>query len=235
MKKHYRYVLRVLAVCLVPILLYLGYESARRFVAAVYVHQARAEFNLWEQGKAKSTYQRWLAIKQDYATARQWEPDNPDLKFDLARVLAYRTDDDPVTSQQWIQRLQQALSLNIEGLSQRPTWPYAWGHFVAVKSALEQFDADFNQGLQNLWQYGPAEPSLLLLSTRIGLARWRYLPRETQTTVLHSVRNSLVMQPEQTLQAAQSANQLQWVCTTVEQTEKSQKICVDRLSLQNAG
>lgn len=224
----------MLAICLVPMLLYFSYGSVRRFVAAVYIHQARVELNLWEQGKQKGTYQRWLAVRQDYATARAWEPDNPDLKFDLARVLAYRTNDDPVTNDLWVQRLQQALSLNIEGLAQRPTWPYAWGHFTALKAAFKQFDADFNQGLQNLWQYGPAEPSLLLLSTRIGLAHWQHLTQATQTAVLNSIRNGLIMRPKQTLQIAQSLNQLHLVCDTVEQTQRSQKLCTNKLKKHHA-
>lgn len=159
--------LGLLAAC-VPALLF-GVSGT--VVSAASYHNARAfdQFDLDASGKSPPT--RDVAVDM----LRRFEPwlrHDPRFVEEAARAEYRQQTGHDADAVQHVAH-SRVLARYRNAMTARPTWPFAWTAFAAVKVAHGEIDSEFLHALLRGQELGPWEPAVQRMTAELSLLLWR--------------------------------------------------------------
>ena len=182
---------KILALLLIPVLLYLIFVAGKWGLADVYSRPAINQLTAWQRGDRKLSDQDWERYAAELQKALRLDPDNPDIlewlgvavegpfiRFAPNYPFAYN-------------QRHAAADYYRKSIRLRPTWPYTWAYLALVKYRLDEIDSEFYNALHMAVHYGPGQAGIQSDVSELGMLLWSHLPVSEQTFVLGVMRNGL--------------------------------------------
>lgn len=183
---------KLIALLLIPVLLYLAYIAGSRSLADIYARPVMTRLSHWEQGKVQLGEADWASAQEKLARALKLDPTNPELLLWMGLAIEgpYRSwFSDPEEGE--VAR-QQAAAYYRQSIQLQPTWPYAWADLATVKYRAGEVDEELFEAMQTAIQLGPYETGVLSRLRQIIIVAWTDFPDAYRETQLAVARNSLV-------------------------------------------
>jgi hypothetical protein len=182
---------KLLALILIPCLLYLTYVAGSRGLADIYARPVMIKLGKWEQGKLGLSQPEWLEAQSKLKKALTLDSKNPLLHLWMGLSIegpyrSYFTD--PVEGN--IAR-ETAADHYRKSNQLQPTWPYAWTDLAMVKYRSGEIDEEMFQAVQMAMELGPWETPNLSRLIRMAIVVWPDVPDEYKSSFLTVVFHSL--------------------------------------------
>ena len=220
---------RLVALLLIPLLLYLVWVAGSWGLADVYARPAINEIKRWQENKKNLELKDWDRLRIELEKALQLDPDNPDTNHFMALALEGGYVDYPprAASAQASRRI--ALDYYRKAGRLRPAWPYTWVDLALVKYRLGEMDTEFYKAWHRSVELGPWEPGVQKVAAGIGLHGWNVLTKEDHAFTLEVIRkganHSDTGHARAMLDQVRSYGLLDLVCLIMEQDKPVQDYC----------
>lgn len=203
---------RMIALVVIPALLYMIYIAGSWGLADVYFRAAVKELSHWQSGKITLEDKDWDRLRVDLSKAVELDPNNPEFHEKLAFAIEGRFLN--VESKEPKAQVYRELALQHyrKSVHLRPVWAYAWANVASIKYRLGQIDEEFFEALHNVVKLGPWEPGLQRLVIEIGINEIGAFPQEEVLFVLEVVSRALEKQPYKTLDLIKKKGFLDLIC-----------------------
>lgn len=178
-------IIRVVAIAMVPLVLWAGWTALSWGIAGRYdVDARRLAYNIEVTDEDyAANVQRSVEFGRK---AVQWHPTHPEYLYLLARQLLIRGQveaqpSDYVEARQMIDR----------SLAERPEWPPTWALLVRLKATAGEIDSELSDAMIAAATYGPWEQDVLVALAQVGTANFARLSDAAQDEVLGAIRRGL--------------------------------------------
>ena len=201
---------RLLALCAIPLLIWLIYTAARWGVADLYYQPAVITLKKPHAATPPATERQ--SAEANLNKALKLDPHNPSIHEYLAAVMAMPAG----AAAESEAALQQAMRHYRRSIALRPAWPYAWLGLAAAKYSAGQLDGEYYAALRQAARLGPSEQVVQRYIIELGLGAWANVPEEnrlfTLGVIARAVRHSDRGHVRQALQIIQARGLLEAVC-----------------------
>ena len=171
--------------CLMLLAAYIGFQAFLLMMADIKAYQAKRMIIRWETNNQISSQKDLDYAYHAIQSARWYAKDYPD--FIAYEALIYKwhasTPEYLESNEQRHQLLKKALTLYVEEIKQRPTWPYAWSSYANTKMLLNEIDDEFTFAMNKAFYYGSWESQIQLEIINTGLDAWPKLQHETKRLI----------------------------------------------------
>ena len=165
------------------------WDSGQRFLADMTNQQARHFIDRWRGGKLTLANERLDELQTELSRALAYDPENPALQEDLARLLVWRTERSSFLDPAVRKNRQQARQLFVQAARQRPTSERAWASVAALHFVLGEIDSEFSSAMTLALRRGPWNSEIQMVTIRIGLASWQVLSPDVQRRLRIAIHN----------------------------------------------
>ncbi len=165
-----------------------AYFTAMRFAADLSAQDARYRFERWEAGKAKPQAGEVGAAIAALGAALAYEPGNPNLHSDLARIEYWRVREGSLVDAESRRGREAALESFRQAARRRSTSGHTWVNIALTRYMLGQVDSEFVLALEQTLRWAPWQPHLQLNAIQLGLATWQILDEPRQRLVAQAVQ-----------------------------------------------
>jgi hypothetical protein len=178
---------RLVAVLFCLFLVYCSWLVVRQGLADGIADEALTEITSWNEATLEAVQvHSTLALM---LRASELDPGHPTYLHRLGRLSHILMGLELAQRDDWAGH---AKDYYRQSLAVRPAWPLSWANLALVKSDLLEFDAEMDIALANATSFGPWEPGVLLIVTRIATTHSQYLSTEIRSTVAANVARGLL-------------------------------------------
>ena len=182
---------KILAIILIPVLLFLIYVAGKWGLADVYSRPAINQLTEWRQGRLQLEDKDWDRYTRDLKKALQLDPDNPEILEWLGMAVEGRYVRFAPNYPFAYDQRHAAADYYRKSIRLRPTWPYTWEDLALVKYRLDEIDAEFYKAMHMAVHYGPGQAGVQSAVSELGILLWQHLPANEQSFVLGVMKNGL--------------------------------------------
>lgn len=165
------------------------YFTATRFLAELSAQDARYRFERWQAGKAKPQDGEVAAAIAGLRAALAYEPGNPNLHSDLARVHYWSARSGSLVDAGSRAERESALESFHQAARLRPTSGHTWANIALTRYMLGHVSVEFALALDQTLRWAPWQPQLQLSAIQLGLATWQILDEPRQGLVAEAIRH----------------------------------------------
>ncbi len=224
---------RLIALLLIPVLLYITYVAGSWGLADVYARPVINEIRKWQKGEKQFVEKDWTRVRTDLEKALALDPNNPDTNHFMAIALEGQYADLPPKTVDAEPARRAALDYYRKAVRLRPVWPYTWIDLALVKYRLGELDKEFYDAWHRSVELGPFEPGVQQVAAGIGLHGWNGFTKEdrifTLDVIKQGVRHANKGHARSMLEQTKAYGYLELICLIVEDDEFVQKYCQRQL------
>lgn len=188
----------LVALALVILCLWAVNRAARMGWASFQSIEARALLDRAMESKAPMRSLEWNRAREGFASAIQWDPDNPVYHQAMADLYMQRLMRLPGARSNMKPYYEIALRHYFKAAALRPTWPYSHMGILTAKQHIGQIDADFKVAIAMATRYGPSEPAVQEQIISAGYQSWQALGETEHALILGNLRRAQQARPKQT-------------------------------------
>ena len=171
--------------------------AAKTGQAGIYQFQANSYVELWQHQRLKNpdfqvSNEQYQSTLDKSRQALNLVPYNTDYWTTIADMQLWylsNTANIPITQQTIIKS--DIFAAYRTALKQRPTWPYSYSNFAAIKARFGEVDSEFIHALHKANQLGANETEVIHITIELGLILWSQLDKSTQKLVANAVERSI--------------------------------------------
>ena len=182
---------RLIALLLIPCLLYLAWMAGSRGLADVYSRPVINEIRDWQEGKRTLALKDWGRLQADLGKALALDPNNPDTNHFMAIALEGQYAELPPEAVKAGSARRAALDFYRKAVRLRPVWPYTWIDLALVKYRLGELDEEFYTAWHRGVELGPWEPGVQRVAAEIGLHGWIDLTKDDRAFTLEVIKKGV--------------------------------------------
>lgn len=218
---------RLLALPLIALLLYLSYLAAGIGIADLYAYSPRQQVEHWQHSNTAPQSEAITTALNSIDQAIDWAPDNGEYRDLKGILLYYRALELTVAGDQrsFTELTSASLASYRIAARLRPRWPYSWANIALMKAALNQFDEEFAQAVDNATRFGPWENAVNISITEAGFVGWHQLSETTRQQVLENTLRGLKRNNNQIKQRLKALNKLTLACIHIPSGPARKKLC----------
>ena len=225
---------RLIALLLIPVLLFLTYVAGSWGLADVYARPTINEIRSWQKGKKQLEEKDWARVQTELEKALALDPNNPDTNHFMAIALEGQYADLPPKTVDAEPARRAALDYYRKAVQLRPVWPYTWIDLALVKYRLGERDKEFYDAWHRGVELGPFEPGVQQVAAGIGLHGWNSFTKEDRTFTLdvikRGVRHANKGHAKTMLEQSETYGYLELICLIVEDDQFVQDYCYSQLN-----
>jgi len=177
----------------VALLAFAAWQASLRGRADLTAQGPTAQVERWARSGRVDSLQRWRRAVDGLRAAQALVPGEAAVYASLARAYSLAAISAPTPSAASVYREFSLLHWRLVTMH-RPTWPYGWSGIATHTFNLGY--ADVMGALSRAMRYGPWEPGVQLLASRVGLLRWELLDSTQREEVRQNWRRTAQRQGE---------------------------------------
>ena len=183
---------KILALILIPVLLFFTYVAGSWGLADIYARPAILKLNKWKQGVVKIAPAEWKELNAKLSRAAELDGTNPEIHEWLGLAIEGPYIGGSVDWNKASAARQLAAAQYRESIRLQPTWPYAWADLATVKFRLREFDGELLNAMHKSIELGPWEPGIQRVVADIGMSIWFRLKDPDREFILDLIRRSFM-------------------------------------------
>jgi hypothetical protein len=193
----------------VSILAAIGFsiEAFRLAGADVIVAESNAAISSHAWARAAPSIDAWLKIRNELLRAERLAPNSPSVSESLGVLHATRAGSREL--------LVYSRDYFLRALEARPTSPYTWANYAAVKYLLGETGPAFETALVNAVLFGPWEPRVQRIVADVGLAVYGEVKPPARAAIAANVHSGMLRNPLEILQISEKRGRLDIACRHV--------------------
>ncbi len=212
---------------LIIILLLAAVIATRSGVADFYAYSPRQHLALWQKSNKLPSEEKLNAELSKIRTAIEWQQNRAEYRDIEALLLYYQAlhhfkANDPSGFQQ---STIEAIESYRQATVKRPNWPYSWSNLALMKSAINQFDQEYEQSLIKAVELGPWENAVNLSVAEAGLRGWATLSPSTQTEIIDNIERGLKRNTAALKVRLKAINKLGMACIYLKKSQERKRLC----------
>ncbi len=197
----YRIRPRVVALFLLPPVMYFAYLSAKWGAAEVLAMPARNAMAIWEKAGHVTNDDQWERAADNLRKAYRLNPYNAAFALDLGILYEWKA----LQYQSWARdahvNREKAVAYFYDAIKCRPNWGYAWANYAYSKMLNQQIDVDALKKAIVFAQWESATQRKVIV---IGILLWDILDDETRAQLTSETRRAIELQPKKIIDIAYS-------------------------------
>ncbi len=214
--------LKLGALALISLLIWLAGTAWQWGIADIYATQAKVHIKSWRKRGKSPNEQEWRKAEDNLVRALEYNPGFPPYLEALGELTLSRSLDFFLDDAEAGKLRQTALGYFREEVAKRPTWPFGWANILLVKLANEESGEELAYSLRQAASLGGWDSKIQRIVTRAGFSGWSELDQSAKEAVLRVFEQAMKRQPGQTLKIAGEQDALGIVCPLLANEQKSE-------------
>lgn len=218
---------RILTIPAIGLLIYLSYLAIGIGIADLYSYTPRQKIEFWQDNQAQPESAELAQALSNIRRSISWAPDNGEYRDIEGLLLYYQALNEQSNGNTpgFTELTNSALNSFRKAAELRPRWPYSQANIALIKSALDQYDQEFEQAIERATRFGPWENAVNISVTTAGFAGWHQLDTQTQKRVLENTERGLKRNIKQIKQQLKAINKLNLACIHIKSGSSRKKLC----------